>query len=147
MALLTTILQLLDQADCGGYELDPKSIDITVDGDAFWREMEREGLKASEPRTAFGFNVILKAGYGKVEIDGFHEHLAYSSPMSEWENGGETFRQAIWRQYKTLPQDMKDDRWPNLIHAADTLKQISDLSSRIEAMWRIGLRRRAVGIF
>ena len=148
MSLLTTILHLLDEADCDGYELTPDNTEITVDGDAFWAEMEHEGLKVDEPRSAFGFPIALEAGTGKVEIDGFHEHQTFYVPIDEWqvEAEPETLRQAAWRRYKTLPENMKDAQWPVRINGAETLQQMTDVFDRVSKMWRVAQWRKRMGV-
>jgi hypothetical protein len=149
MSLLTTILYLLDEADVDGYELTPQNTEVTVDGDAFWKEMERERLKTTEPRTAFGFPIRLVQGSGKVEIDGFYEHITFSQPVSEWHNeanGDETLRQLTWRRYKLLPDSMKDDKWPNLINGAETLQQMTDVFDRVSALLRVAQWRKRMEI-
>lgn len=149
MSLLTTILYLLDEADVDGYELTPENTDITVDGDAFWKEMEGEGLKVTEPRTAFGFPIILKQGTGKVEIDGFHEHATLSRPISEWQieaDGDETLKQLAWKRYKLLPENMKDDLWPARINGAETLQQVADAFDKVSKLWRVAQWRKRMGV-
>lgn len=145
MSLLTTILCLLDEAESDGYELTARNTDITVDGDAFWKEMDREGLKVSEPRSAFGFPIFLKAGTGTVEIDGFTEYATYSRPIEDWHDeadGDETLRQLTWRRYKLLPDSIKNDKWPNRIYGAETLQQMTDVFDRVSKMWRVAQWRK-----
>ena len=149
MSLLTTILYLLDEADIDGYDLTPENTDITVDGDAFWKEMEREGLKVAEPRTAFGFPIILKQGTGKVEIDGFHEHITFSQPVELWDievDGDDTLRRLTWKRYKLLPEKMKEDKWPNLINGAETLQQMTDVFDKVSKLWRVAQWRKRMGV-
>lgn len=150
MSLLTTIQKMLDEAEVlHGYELTPENTDITVDGDAFWKEMEREGLRVTEPRSAFGFPIILKANIGKAEIDGFSEFATYSQPVSYWHteaSGDETLRQITWRQYKTLPESMKDAKWPALINGAETLQQMTDVFDRVSKLWRVAQWRKRMEV-
>lgn len=149
MSLLTTILYLLDEADCDGYDLTPENTDITIDGDAFWKEMEREGLKVTEPRTAFGFPIILKASTGKVELDGFCEHMSYWQPIRLWHaeaDGDDTLKQITWKRYKLLPANMQDDLWPARINGCETLQQMTDVFDKVSKMWRVAQWRKRMGV-
>jgi hypothetical protein len=149
MSLLTTILYLLDEADVDGYDLTPDNTDITVDGDAFWKEMEREGLKVKEPRTAFGFSIRLVQGFGKVALDAPDGVPSYSQTISTWHaeaDGDETLRQLAWRRYKLLPDNMKEDKWPNLINGAETLQQMTEVFDQVSKMWRVAQWRKRMGV-
>jgi hypothetical protein len=149
MTLLASIQYLLDLAEGDGYEIDPDTCDITVDRDAFWKEMEREGLKVSEPYKAFGHTIILKSDFGKLQIDGFHEHKTYELPIADWKFGEdeETLKQATWRQYKTLPDNMKSMEIVNLIYGAETLQQATAIAMRVSSLWFAACWRKVAAVF
>jgi hypothetical protein len=150
MSLLTTILHLLDEAEVDGRDPTPANTDFTVDVDAFWKEMDREGLKVAEPHTAFGFNIFLREGIGGIWLSTLGYESILAMPIGEWHddpNGDETLRQLAWRRYKLLPDDMKDDKWPNLINGAETLQQMTDVFRKVSALWRAAKWRKAMAVF
>jgi len=152
MSMFTSMLYLLDEAKADGINTGKDHCQFVIDRDAFWREIEREWLKVSEPLSAFGKYIFLQSGLGRVELRCLDElgHRYDDDSRSrrfvlteDWQveaNGDETLKQMAWRMYKSLPEVMKDDRWPYLINAAETMQQMSDLYVRIEALRRASLR-------
>ncbi len=147
MSLFTSMLYLLDNAEADGISTEPDRCQFVVDRKAFWDEMDRELLRASEPMSAFGRHVYLCNGISQVELrclDDRHDAKLRYVPVGDWQleiGGDETLKQSTWRMYKSLPEDMKDPRWADLINAAETMQQMTELHLRIEALRRSSLRR------
>lgn len=152
MSMFTSMLYLLDQAEGDGLSTHPDKCQFVVDREAFWQEVDRERLFPREPMMAFGRWVYLRSGLGHVELRCLdrlgHDFDAASPaklyvPTGDWQleaGGDETLKQMAWRMYKSLPEILKDDRWPNLINAAETMQQMSELYARIEALRRASMR-------
>lgn len=149
MSLFTSMLYLLDNAEADGISVEPDVCQFVVDRKLFWHEMEREMLHFSEPMCAFGRHVYLCSDINQVELrcldDRPDAKLRYV-PATDWQleaDGDEILRQSTWRVFKSLPEDMKDPRWADLINAAETMEQMTELHLRIEALRRSSLRRAA----